>query len=112
MYDKNGDGSLTRKELAKSIKNAMRTGRKIMAISDDSLKKDLGKKGATLARKTTKEMAKMENIVKLVDEIFQLADIDHSDTITFPEFLVYVKKDPSIMMTLFRVTGDSIASYE
>ena len=68
IYDKNGDGSLTKKELRHSIRHAMKTGKKIMQSSSSTLRSDLGSKGAKEAHRMSAEMASKEVIDGWVEE--------------------------------------------
>jgi len=108
LHDANGDGTLTKEELQKSIKRTMKAGRKIIRASMKQLEQDLGKAHAYRTEKVSDEMSKDYFVKIIVEKIFAEADADRSGTVSLEEFVAFAKKNPDTLKSLFQIAGDPI----
>jgi len=108
LHDANGDGTLTKDELQKSIKRTMKAGRKIIRASMKQLEHDLGKAHAYRTEKVSDEMAKDYFVKIIVEKIFSEADVDRNGTVSLEEFVAFAKRNPDTLKSLFQIAGDPI----
>eukprot|EP01095_Lingulamoeba_sp_RSL-Kostka_P016991 TRINITY_DN859_c1_g1_i1.p1 TRINITY_DN859_c1_g1~~TRINITY_DN859_c1_g1_i1.p1 ORF type:complete len:287 (-),score=65.92 TRINITY_DN859_c1_g1_i1:286-1146(-) len=99
-FDADNDGVLTKTELFNSIKNSMKSAKKIKNLSTKQFREVMGKSNANELIKKIEEVSKDKHIQLMVEEIFAEADLDESGTIDISEFCQFVRKRPETLRSI------------
>jgi Ca2+-binding EF-hand superfamily protein len=103
MYDINGDGKITRSEMRQAVKRFLESVRKMKKAQYQQMAKFMEDKSINNYSYVLEQPISEEQVNKVVDSAFSMADVNKDELITKDEFVTWVKSSPEVRSQLTKL---------